>query len=151
MAPSCNKAFADSYMLLSPQDARFFDLARLLCSRDLKNRKFVETHAEGSREESLRRRWLIFVSIVLQKFMLLVAKPLASFGSFVEMFINLIALNGGIFMIILNFLTGLFYKFPTGNDSLIFFYYYIFFKINTFLEINELRTTVYLLYLFHLF
>ncbi|KAK7307632.1 hypothetical protein VNO77_40870 [Canavalia gladiata] len=103
---NCNKGFADSYMLLKPEDAGWLDLVHVLFSRNLQNRNFVETHAEGALEESFRHRWLIFVSIVLQKVMMFVAKPLAFFGSCVEAFINLIVLNGGFLMILLNFLTG---------------------------------------------
>ncbi|XP_027361795.1 uncharacterized protein LOC113869592 [Abrus precatorius] len=102
----CNKAFADSYMLLKPEDAHFFDLLHVLYSRNLAHRKFVESHADGAVEESFRHRWLIFVSVVLQKILMLLAKPLALFGSCVETLINLVALNGGLFMILINFLSG---------------------------------------------
>ncbi|WVZ11475.1 hypothetical protein V8G54_016005 [Vigna mungo] len=103
---SCNKGFADSYMLLNPNDARFFDLLHVLYSRNLGNRKFVDSNAEGDYEGSFRHRWLIFVSVVLQKLLLLVAKPLALFGSFMEFLLNLVYLNGGFIMIVVNFLTG---------------------------------------------
>ncbi|KAK7309214.1 hypothetical protein RJT34_05755 [Clitoria ternatea] len=102
----CNKSFADSYMLLKPEDARFLDLVHVLHSGNLANRKFVESHAEGDFDESFRHRWLIFVSILLQKFLMLLAKPLAFFGSSVEFFINLLPLNGGFFMTLINFLSG---------------------------------------------
>ncbi|KAK7367543.1 hypothetical protein VNO80_09556 [Phaseolus coccineus] len=102
----CNKGFADSYMLLNPEDAHFFDLLHVLYSRNLRNRKFVDSKAEGAYEGSFRHRWLIFVSVVLQKFLMLVAKPLALFGSFVEFLVNLVFLNGGFIMIAVNFLTG---------------------------------------------
>ncbi|RDX64811.1 hypothetical protein CR513_56585, partial [Mucuna pruriens] len=102
----CNKSFADSYMLLNPDDAHFLDLLHVLYSRNLGNRKFVESHAEGSFEGSFRHRRLIFISVVLQKFLRLIAKPLAFFGSCVEFFINLHVLNGGFFGILRNFLTG---------------------------------------------
>lgn len=106
MASDCNKSFANSYMLLKPEEAHFFDIFHVLFSRNLGHRKFVDSDAEGTFEGSFRKRWLIFVSIVLQKVMLHVAKPLAFFGSCVEMLINLVALNGGILRILFNFLTG---------------------------------------------
>jgi hypothetical protein len=108
MASTCDKGFADSYMILNPEDAHFFDIIRILFSRDIGHRKFVDSNAEGDVEGSFRGRWLIFISIVLQKFLLFIAKPLAKIGYWVEMLINLIALNGGITMIIINFLSGSF-------------------------------------------
>ncbi|XP_020217375.1 uncharacterized protein LOC109800874 [Cajanus cajan] len=101
----CSKEFAESYMLLNPEDADFFDLLGVLFSRKLGNRRFVECDAEGAVEGSFRHRWLIFVSVVLQKFLMYVAKPLAFFGSCIELLINLLLLNGGFFRIFINFLT----------------------------------------------
>jgi hypothetical protein len=107
MASTCDKGFADSYMILNPEDAHFIDIIRILFSRNIGHRKFVDSNAEGDVEGSFRGRWLIFISIVLQKLLLYIAKPLNKFGSCVEMLINLISLNGGITMIIFNFLSGL--------------------------------------------
>ena len=106
MASDCNNGFADSYMLLKHEDAHFFDLLHVLTSRNMARRKFVESHAEGELEESFSHRWLIFISILAQKLMQLVSMPLAFFGTCVELLMNLIALNGGIFRVILNFLKG---------------------------------------------
>lgn len=117
----CNKGFADSYMLLNPEDAHFFDLFRVLVSRNIGHRKFVDSHAEGAYEGSFRHRWLIFVSVVLQKFLLLVAKPLALFGSFVEFLVNLYFLNGGFIMIAVNFLTGNFFECILHRSETFFF------------------------------
>ncbi|TKY55707.1 feruloyl esterase A [Spatholobus suberectus] len=103
---NCNKRFANSYMLLKPEDAGFFDLLRVLIYRNLSKRKFVESHAEDTLDESLGHRWLIFLSILAQKLLQLVAKPLALFGTCVELLINLVALNGGVFRLVLNFLRG---------------------------------------------
>ncbi|CAI8588873.1 unnamed protein product [Vicia faba] len=106
MAATCDKGFADSYMILNPEDAHFFDIIHVLFSRNIGHRKFVDSNAEGDVEGSFRGRWLIFISIVLQKFLMFIAKPLAKLGTCVEMLVNLIALNGGIIMIIINFLSG---------------------------------------------
>ncbi|KAE9596672.1 hypothetical protein Lal_00007363 [Lupinus albus] len=103
----CNKSFANSYMLLKPEEAHFFDIIRILFSSNLGHRKFVESNEKGTLVEgSFRHRWLIFISIVLQKLMLFVAKPLSTFGSWVEWFINLVVLNGGFHRIPFNYLTG---------------------------------------------
>jgi len=93
-------------MLLKPEDAGFFDLPRALFSKNLSHRKLVECHEKGVLDESFGHRWLIFISILTQKFLQLVAKPLVGFGSFVENFLNLGALNGGVSGIVLNFSRG---------------------------------------------
>ncbi|XP_028209474.1 uncharacterized protein LOC114392507 isoform X2 [Glycine soja] len=104
---NCNKGFADSYMLLKPEDASFFDLFRVLFKGNLSQRNFVESHADDDAlDESLGHRWLIVISILAQKLLQLVAKPLSLFGSCVEFLLNLVALNGGVFSIVLNFLGG---------------------------------------------
>ncbi|MED6152133.1 hypothetical protein PIB30_088992, partial [Stylosanthes scabra] len=104
----CNKGFADSYMLLNHEDAHFCDLLRLLFSKNVGKRKFVESHAGGDYEDSFGHRWLIFISIIGQKLLQLISKPLEWFGYLVESFINLLVLNGGFFSLIINFLKGLF-------------------------------------------
>lgn len=125
---SCNKGFADSYMLLNPGDAHFFDLLHLLFSGNLGNRKFVDSSAEGAYEGSFRHRWLIFVSVVLQKLLMLLAKPLALFGSTVEFLINLVYLNGGFIMIVVNFLTGnFFFNVCSSIDLRLFIYLFSYF------------------------
>lgn len=136
---SCNKGFADSYMLLNPNDARFFDLLHVLYSRNLGNRKFVDSKAEGDYEGSFRHRWLIFVSVVLQKLLLLVAKPLALFGSFMEFLLNLVYLNGGFIMIVVNFLTGnliqcIFHR----SEANFFFLFYTFWCFGFLTQLNWL-------------
>ncbi|KAL1333148.1 hypothetical protein HN51_061901 [Arachis hypogaea] len=106
MASDCNKGFADSYMLLNHEDAHLVDLVKLLFSKNVGKRKFVDSHAGGDYEDSFAHRWLIFISIVGQKLLQFVAKPLAFLGNCVERFVNLLLLNGGFFFLILNFLRG---------------------------------------------
>lgn len=103
---NCNKGFADSYMLLKPEKAGFFDLLRVLIFRNISQRKFVESHADGDLNETLGHRWLIFISILAQRLLQLVAKPLSLFGTCVELLINLISLNGGVFRLLPNFIKG---------------------------------------------
>ncbi|KAL2333545.1 hypothetical protein Fmac_014758 [Flemingia macrophylla] len=102
----CNRGFANSYMLLKHEDACFFDLFRVLIYRNLSQRKFVECHAKDDLDKSFGQRWLIFLSILAQKLLQLVAKPLSLFGTFLELLINMVALNGGVFRLVLNFLRG---------------------------------------------
>ncbi|KOM30415.1 hypothetical protein LR48_Vigan1345s000700 [Vigna angularis] len=103
---NCNKGFADSYMLLKPEKAGYFDLLHILTFRNISQRKFVESHAADDFNETLGHRWLIFISILAQKLLQLVAKPLSLFGAGVELFINFIALNGGVFRLLPNFIKG---------------------------------------------
>lgn len=105
MARSCSKEFASNYMLLNSENLGFLDLFYILFSKDLKNRTFIDC-SERTREESCRRRWIIFASILAQKLLLLLAKPLASFGSKVEYLLNLISSNGGFLGLVQNYLQG---------------------------------------------
>ncbi|GFS34231.1 alpha/beta-Hydrolases superfamily protein [Actinidia rufa] len=51
MAMACNKSFSGNYMLLTPEDASFFDLVRILFSSDVGKRKSVDI-PRGRRAES---------------------------------------------------------------------------------------------------
>ena len=103
----CDGGFACTYMLLKPEEVRLFDLVQILFSPKLNETKFVDS-PDVSFSYELRQRWLIFMSILVQKILQSVAKPIASFGSFVEMWLNLVSSNHNVFNLLLNFLTGLF-------------------------------------------
>ncbi|PSS30748.1 Lipase [Actinidia chinensis var. chinensis] len=105
MSMACNKSFSDNYMVLTQEDASFFDLVRILFNSDIEKRRFVACPA-GGREERFKYRWLIFVSVLVQKFLQFVGKPLAWFGSVVEMWINLLSSNRNFFVLLWNFLQG---------------------------------------------
>ncbi|KAK4393294.1 putative feruloyl esterase A [Sesamum angolense] len=104
MASTCNKSFSSNYMLLKPEDAGFLDLAKMLFSSDLGKRKFIDC-PEGAREP-FGRRWIIFISVMVQKLLQATAKPMASFGSGVENWLNLLSGNGGFFGLVMNALKG---------------------------------------------
>ncbi|OMO78917.1 Lipase, class 3, partial [Corchorus capsularis] len=98
--------FCDEYLLLKPEEASFFDLFRLLFSSDqLEKGKFIDC-PQGYDLKNFRRRWLIFVSIVAQKLLLLVRRPLAIVGNVVETWLNLLSENGGFFKLLVNLFTG---------------------------------------------
>ncbi|KAF3963490.1 hypothetical protein CMV_012135 [Castanea mollissima] len=101
----CDKGFSSSYMLLKPEEVRFFDLIRILFYSDIGKRKFVDA-PEGTTEESFRGRWLMIVSILTQKFLQFVAKPLSFVGSTAEMGLNLVSSNRNLFVLLLNALRG---------------------------------------------
>lgn len=100
----CDKGFSSSHFLLKPEEVRFFDLIHILFSSDIEKRDFVDS-SEG-KEENFRRRWLIFVSILAQKFLLFVATPLAAVGSFIEMLLNLLSSNRNLGVLLLNLVRG---------------------------------------------
>ncbi|CAA0840966.1 alpha/beta-Hydrolases superfamily protein [Striga hermonthica] len=102
---TCNKCFSSDYMLLNPDEAGFLDLAKVLFSSNLEKRKFVDC-PDGAHEPSFGRRWIIFVSVVVQKMLKMVAKPLAGFGSGIEHWLNLLSGNGGFFGLAANYLKG---------------------------------------------
>uniref|UniRef100_A0A2N9H0Q2 Fungal lipase-type domain-containing protein n=1 Tax=Fagus sylvatica TaxID=28930 RepID=A0A2N9H0Q2_FAGSY len=106
MASSCDKRFSSSYMLLKPEEVRFFDLIHILFSSDIEKRKFVDCSEGTGTDENFKRRWLIFVSILAQKFLLFVAKPLAFVGSVIEMWLNLVSINRSFFALFKNVLRG---------------------------------------------
>ncbi|KAF4380807.1 hypothetical protein F8388_017161 [Cannabis sativa] len=104
MDMECNKDFSASYMLLKPEEVGFFDLMHILFSSDMEKRKFVDS--SSATEESFGRRWIIFLSIVAQKTLSFVSKPLAAVGSAIEMGLNLLSSNGNLFNLIYNSIRG---------------------------------------------
>ncbi|KAL8044507.1 hypothetical protein ABFX02_08G049400 [Erythranthe guttata] len=101
---SCNKSFCDDYLLLKPEEASFSELVKMLFSSDVGKRKFVDC-PEGSREP-FGRRWIMFVSVLVQKFLSATAKPMAAVGSAFEHWLNLLSENGGFFRLILKSIKG---------------------------------------------
>ncbi|KAK9284944.1 hypothetical protein L1049_024126 [Liquidambar formosana] len=104
MATECNKEFSISYMVLNADEVSLLDLFRFLFSHDAKKRKFLEVPV--GTEENFKRSWMIFVSVLAQKFLLFVANPLSWFGSVVEHWLNLMSSNRNFGWLLLNFLRG---------------------------------------------
>lgn len=100
-----DEAFCHNELLLDPEEASVFDLICLLFSSDIKSRRFVEC-PEEQRRRDFSHRWLIFISVVAQKFLLYNRKPLAQIGDAIETWLNLLSSNGGLFTLMLKFLTG---------------------------------------------
>ncbi|XWS24229.1 hypothetical protein CRYUN_Cryun28dG0082900 [Craigia yunnanensis] len=96
--------FCDDYFVLNPEEASFFDLFRLLFSSELENRRFID--GPGHQSENFRRRWIIFISVLAQKLLLLGTKPMALVGNVLEMWLNLLSINGGLSNLLLNLATG---------------------------------------------
>ncbi|PKI50155.1 hypothetical protein CRG98_029479 [Punica granatum] len=92
MAAPCDKSFSNSYLLLRPEDVGLVDLFRILFSTNLEQRKFVDSSHDT--EESFNQRWIIFISIIVQKLLLSMAKPMAWVGSTIELWLNLMEFFG---------------------------------------------------------
>ena len=79
-------------------------LVAFLFFGNVNRRKFVDC-TEGNKL-LIRRRWLIFLSILAQKFLQSVSKPLASFGSALEQWLDLLSRNRNIYLLFLDFTRG---------------------------------------------
>ncbi|XP_018715473.2 triacylglycerol lipase OBL1 [Eucalyptus grandis] len=101
---ACDKSFSSSYMLLSPEKVGVIDLFHILMYSDVHKRKCVDSSKEG--EESFERRWIMFVSILVQKLLLLVAKPMAWSGLAIEFWLNLVLSNRGLGRLLVNCFRG---------------------------------------------
>ncbi|VVA12076.1 PREDICTED: Lipase [Prunus dulcis] len=99
-----------SYFFLKPEEASFLELLYLLCSSDVGKRRFIEI--ECSEEDvhnkvtEFRRRWVIFISVVLQWSLLFFRDPLARTGDVFDKWLNIISANGGLLMFFINRLKG---------------------------------------------
>ncbi|KAK3416220.1 hypothetical protein EUGRSUZ_H01667 [Eucalyptus grandis] len=101
---ACDKSFSSNYMLLSPEKVGVIDLFRILIHSDVGNRKFVDSSGEA--EQSFQRRWIMFVSVLAQKLLLLVAKPLSGIGWAIEFWLNLLSSNQNLGGLLVNCLRG---------------------------------------------
>ncbi|CAI9115781.1 OLC1v1016774C1 [Oldenlandia corymbosa var. corymbosa] len=93
------------YLVLHPSEAGYLDLLRIFYSSDLEKRDFFDTPVED-RLRGLRGRWLIFVSVVMQKVFFRLKNPMAKIGSNVENWMNYPTCNGGYGRLFWNIFTG---------------------------------------------
>lgn len=121
----CSKSFCSNYMVVKADEATVFELIRLLFSPYLEKRQFLEfpyNHINtDQKKHPFQPRWIIFISVLLQKLLKLVAKPLAAIGSAIEHWLNLVSSNGNFFNLVFNFLTG-----PNSTSILINLFIHIF-------------------------
>ncbi|KAJ6878752.1 hypothetical protein NC652_032329 [Populus alba x Populus x berolinensis] len=101
---NCNdEHFGHDKFLLDPKEASLKELVLLLFFSDVQSRKFVDC-PEENRLRDINQRWLIFISILVQKILLSCREPLAQIGHAIEYWLNLISNNGGPFKLLLNYL-----------------------------------------------
>ncbi|XP_071742442.1 triacylglycerol lipase OBL1-like [Rutidosis leptorrhynchoides] len=104
--------YCKDYLVVDAKQASLYDIACILiCSTNSLNDKFFyEERCEGSNKsttkENLLRRWLIFNSVLAQKFLIWADTPMAKIGSFIELWLNLLACNGGFFGLVMNYVRG---------------------------------------------
>ncbi|CAL9127172.1 unnamed protein product [Musa textilis] len=96
--------FSD-YMVLRPDKAGVSDLFRLLYSSKVAENESVDCPVDTQINE-WRRRWAIFISLLLQKTLLLWRKPMARLGSALEFWLNLLMDNHGFVSLLCNIFTG---------------------------------------------
>ncbi|XAR57789.1 Triacylglycerol lipase [Bertholletia excelsa] len=106
--------FSKNYLHLRHEKAGFLDLINLLFYRKSKAEgvKFLDRPVQR-KEEELEYRWVVFISIMLQKLLKAVEKPLAWIGDLVETWLNLSAYSN-FFVFLWNFLQG---KVKADKDS----------------------------------
>ncbi|KAL0747173.1 hypothetical protein Bca101_029175 [Brassica carinata] len=86
-----DEGFPRGYLILRPEELRPLELLRLLFSNDIEKPRLV--NSSETREPSFRRRWHIFVSVVLLKLLQFLSEPFALFGSALEFSLNFLSHN----------------------------------------------------------
>lgn len=100
----------EDYLELKPQQASCLDFVRILCcSCNITKREFINTtHEEERVKGSFRHRWIVFISVSLQRVFLSLNKPMAWLGWLVELLFNYPKFNGGFLRLLLNLITGIY-------------------------------------------
>ncbi|KAJ7944428.1 Lipase [Quillaja saponaria] len=92
--------FSGNYMVLRPEEVGLVDLFLTLWCCDIEKRAFVEC-SEGKKKIHFRYRWFIFLSVLGQKILLSLAKPMSNFGSWFEQWLNLPSYNSKSWVLLL--------------------------------------------------
>ncbi|MFS7951858.1 putative triacylglycerol lipase [Helianthus anomalus] len=106
-----DEEFCERYLLVNAKEASLYDLACILiCSTSFLNTKnFYDEQSEyvgRSTRGNLRRRFVIFVSILAQKVFIWAEKPVTLIGALIELWLNLLSSNGGFFGLQINYIRG---------------------------------------------
>ncbi|XP_039042766.1 triacylglycerol lipase OBL1-like [Hibiscus syriacus] len=93
------------FFQVNPKEASSIDLVKLLFSSNIKKRKFINSSYD--REESFAYRFIIVLSVLVQKFMLVMSPPMELIGNILEYVLNFHHSNGGFIGILRNIMHGL--------------------------------------------
>ncbi|KAH0452444.1 hypothetical protein IEQ34_019743 [Dendrobium chrysotoxum] len=97
--------FFTDYLVLRPDKAGLRDLLHVLYSGNVDENESM-FGPPGTEIAGMRRRWDIFISLLVQRSLLLLSSPLAWFGSAVGFWGNLVPDNGGLLSLFANFMRG---------------------------------------------
>jgi hypothetical protein len=114
---SYGEHFYQNKLLLDPTEASFLDLILFLVSSNIKVRGFIECYEEQGLK-NFNSRWIVVISVLVQKILLFFRKPMAMIGNALEMWLNLLLSNGGFFKLLLNILKGMQYCMFASFESL---------------------------------
>lgn len=107
MMANNNEDICKGYFELKAQEASYFDFIRIFYSSELDKRNFFDVSIGVDETiRGFRRRWLIFISIVIQRLLLWLKNPLEKFGDFLELLQNYPSFNGGFLQLFFNILRG---------------------------------------------
>ncbi|KAK9053911.1 hypothetical protein SSX86_024986 [Deinandra increscens subsp. villosa] len=103
--------FCESYLLVDAKEASLYDIACILiCSTSfLKTKAFykeLSEDVERSIGDTICRRFIIFASMLIQKVLIWVEKPMARIGFLIELWLNLLSSNGGVFRLFISYIQG---------------------------------------------
>lgn len=94
-----DKSFASNYMLLNAKDVGVKGLCHVLASRNAsKKKRYIDTH----KDSNVVHNWLLFISLALQKLLLLISAPLGWLGCTLETALNLLSNNRGFLGLVFN-------------------------------------------------
>ncbi|KAF3785999.1 putative feruloyl esterase A [Nymphaea thermarum] len=97
-------SYSRNYLVVRPEDGGLWDLLHLLFSKHVSKNAFMGC-PDGT-TLAITQRWLLVVSIVCQKLLMLIKDPLAYVGEAVEFALNFFPENGGFFGFMWNLLRG---------------------------------------------
>lgn len=104
----CNKEFCKDYFELKAEEASCYDLFRIFYSCELEKKKFVDASQGTNKIQGIQRRWIVFASVSMQRFLISVRKPMNIIGSKVELLLNYPSCNGGLLKLFFNLILGKF-------------------------------------------
>lgn len=102
----CNKEFCKDYLELKPEEAGCCDLLRIFYSCELEKKNFLDAPEGTDQTRGVGRRWIIFASVSMQRFLISVRKPMNSVGSKIELLLNYPSCNGGLLKLFFNIILG---------------------------------------------